>query len=128
SSSSSSAAGLAGVLALALAGAAVLASALGLAAAAAGFLAGGAFLGFSSSISSRSSTTSSSSAGAAFLPPLMADVFGSSTTKRYLHLGQSIFLPMRLGSLTSTPASHEGQGVLKLPVVAMMCHLRERPN
>ena len=37
---------------------------------------------------------------------------GDSTTKRYLHLGQPIFLPIRLASLTGTSASQLGQGCL----------------
>ena len=48
---------------------------------------------------------------------------GSSTTKRYLHLGQSILRPMRLGSRTGTIASQLGHCCLKL-VAAMIEVLR----
>src|SRR4051812_10689380 len=51
-----------------------------------------------------SSTSSSSGPSAA----------GSSTTKRYLHLGQSIFLPISCGSRTGTIASQLGHICLKL--------------
>src|SRR5207249_1618867 len=44
---------------------------------------------------------------------------GSSTTKRYLHLGQSILRPMRLGSRTGTIASQLGHCCLKLVLVAI---------
>src|SRR5258708_2919519 len=44
---------------------------------------------------------------------------GSSTTKRYLHFGQSIFLPISLGSRTGTIASQLGHCCLKFVVVAI---------
>src|SRR5262249_32649439 len=44
---------------------------------------------------------------------------GSSTTKRYLHLGQSILRPISFGSRIGTLASQLGQGTLKLVRVAM---------
>src|SRR5438445_6443906 len=44
---------------------------------------------------------------------------GSSTTKRYLHFGQSTFLPMRLLSLIGTCASQLGQGTLNWVDVAI---------
>src|SRR5207249_12117804 len=44
---------------------------------------------------------------------------GSSTTKRYLHLGQSTFLPIRLPSLIGTKASQLGHCCLKLALIAM---------
>src|SRR5262249_10150084 len=44
---------------------------------------------------------------------------GSSTTKRYLHLGQSIFRPMSLGSRIGTIASQLGHCCLKLILAAM---------
>src|SRR5262245_36982503 len=37
---------------------------------------------------------------------------GSSTTKRYLHFGQSTFFPIRLGSLIGTMPSQLGHGTL----------------
>src|SRR5262249_44359572 len=46
-------------------------------------------------------------------------VSGFSTTKRYLHFGQSIFLPIRLGSRIGTIASQLGHCCLKLVVAAM---------
>src|SRR5437764_11670132 len=56
-------------------------------------------------------------------PASSASPLGSSTTKRYLHFGQSIFLPMRFGSRTGTDASQLGQATLKL-VLAAIRHLR----
>src|SRR5262245_3652828 len=44
---------------------------------------------------------------------------GSSITKRYLHFGQSIFLPMRLALLIGTSISQLGQGCLKAAWTAM---------
>ena len=49
---------------------------------------------------------------------------GSSTRNRYLHLGQSIFLPTRPGSRIGTMASQLGHCCLKLDVVAMLHALR----
>src|SRR5581483_9197575 len=48
-----------------------------------------------------------------------APASGSSTTNRYLHFGQSIFLPIRPMSLTGTIASQLGHCCLKLEEVAM---------
>src|SRR5262249_6215317 len=50
---------------------------------------------------------------------------GSSTTKRYLHLGQSTFLPTRLGSLMGTMASQLGHCCLNCVWEAIEV-LRER--
>src|SRR5712692_296053 len=52
---------------------------------------------------------------------------GSSTTKRYLHLGQSIFLPIKLSSLIVTIASQLGHCCLKL-IFAAIFALREEMN
>src|SRR5437764_1325373 len=45
--------------------------------------------------------------------------FGSSTTKRYLHFGQSILRPTRFGSRIGTIASQDGHWTLKLVLVAI---------
>src|SRR5262249_30385343 len=45
---------------------------------------------------------------------------GSSTTKRCLHLGQSIFRPIKFVSLIGTVASQRGHCCLKL-VAAIVC-------
>src|SRR5260370_17022886 len=50
---------------------------------------------------------------------------GSSTTKRYLHLEHSPFLPTRPGSLIATIASQLGHFCLKLELTAMS-HLPRR--
>src|SRR5260370_859492 len=50
---------------------------------------------------------------------------GSSTTKRYLHLEHSTFLPTRPGSLIATIASQLGHFCLKLELTAMS-HLPRR--
>src|SRR3989442_14844014 len=44
---------------------------------------------------------------------------GSSTTKRYLHLGQSIFFPIMPASLTGTRASQLGHCCLKAELMAI---------
>src|SRR6266567_484743 len=62
---------------------------------------------------------------AAFLPDLEgaassgSSASGSSTTNRYLHLGQSILRPTRLGSRMGTIASQLGHCCLKLVLVAI---------
>src|SRR3712207_2512714 len=71
-------------------------------------------------------------AGASFLTPVGPDLpflpfgasssssgGGGSTTKRYLHLGQSIFLPTKPGSRMGTIASQLGHCCLKLELAAM---------
>ena len=51
---------------------------------------------------------------------------GSSTTKRYLHFGQSIRLPTRFGSRIGTSASQLGHWTLKLVLAAIRVILRSR--
>src|SRR5262249_34682093 len=63
--------------------------------------------------------------GFPFLAGLLSAPFssgGASTTKRYLHLGQSILRPTSPISRMGTIASQLGQVCLKLTVVAM-CEL-----
>src|SRR6516165_10745751 len=50
--------------------------------------------------------------------PASADSSGASATKRYLHFGQSIFLPDRLGSRIVTVASQLGHLTLKALLAA----------
>src|SRR5438552_4024958 len=52
-------------------------------------------------------------------PSSSASCGGSATTKRYLHLGHSIFLPTCPASRIVTDASQLGQSCLKLVVEAM---------
>ena len=49
-----------------------------------------------------------------------ASVPGSSTTKRYLHLGQSIFFPTKWISRIGIQASQLGHCCLKLVIIAMI--------
>src|SRR5262245_13123723 len=60
-----------------------------------------------------------------FLPaaPAASSSSGDSTRKRYLHFGQSIFLPTSEGLLMVTIASQLGHCTLK-PVVAAIIGLR----
>src|SRR5205823_4446874 len=52
---------------------------------------------------------------------------GFSTTKRYLHLGHSIFLPIWAASRMGTRVSQLGHGCLKGIVTAML-FLRQRAD